>query len=183
VLLTGERGVGKSTAIRKVTDRLAALGVDVGGFKTVAGPEDESGLDMIYIMPYGENTDDPSAFSRERAVAVRDRRRARHESRAEVFDGLGAELLRRAPRDGLIVMDELGFMEAGARAFRDAVLSILDGRTPALGVIKPPRFDARAPFLAEARAHGRVSVFEVTAGNRDEAPELLFSHFAAILKL
>jgi nucleoside-triphosphatase len=174
IFLTGERGVGKSTAIRKLTDRLVSLRVDVGGFKTLPGPEDELGRDAVYIMPYGENAELASAFSRDRAVAVRDRRAFRYESYADVFDGIGAELLRGAARCDLIIMDELGFMEADALVFQKTVLSILDGVTPVLGVVKPPSASKRVPFLDVVRSHEKARVFTVTSENRDEIPDMLF---------
>ena len=52
----------------------------------------------------------------------------------EVFDGLGVELLRAQP-GSLILMDELGFLEQDAAAFRREVLRCLDGSIPVLAVI------------------------------------------------
>jgi nucleoside-triphosphatase len=173
IFLTGERGVGKSTVIGKLTDRL--VGVRVGGFKTLGGPEDESGNSAVYIMPYGENADDPRAFSENRKVAARNRRTFRYESYAGVFDGLGAKLLRCASHCDLIVMDELGFMEADAGGFQKTVLSFLDGAAQVLGVVKPqssPR-GASVVFLDRVRSHGNVRVFEITPENRDAAPDIL----------
>jgi nucleoside-triphosphatase THEP1 len=177
IFLTGERGVGKSTAIGKLTDRLVSLGLDVGGFKTLAGPEDESGCDAVYIMPYGENTKLASAFSRDRMVAIRNRRASKYESYADVFDGLGAELLRRAARCDLIIMDEIGFMEADAIGFQNAVLSVLGGATPVLGVVKPPSASKNLHFLDGVRFHEKVRVFTVRPENRDETPDMLFDFF------
>jgi nucleoside-triphosphatase len=178
MFLTGERGVGKSTAIRKFTNRLVLLRADVGGFKTVAGPEDERGRDAVYIMPYGENAECSLAFSKDRMVAIRDRRAFRYESYADVFDGLGAELLRRAAHCDLIIMDELGFMETDALGFQKTVFSLLDGAAPVLGVVKPPSASKSLPFLSGVRSHEKVRVFTVTPENRDETPDMLFDFFS-----
>ena len=63
----------------------------------------------------------------------------------------------------LIVMDELGPAEARAEAFQSAVLRVLDGKIPVLGVLQK----AESPFLRKAAEHPNVRVLEVTAENRD----------------
>ena len=50
----------------------------------------------------------------------------------EVFDTLGAQLIKSAPEGGIILMDELGFLENDARAFQSTVMRALDGETPAV---------------------------------------------------
>jgi nucleoside-triphosphatase len=179
----GARGVGKSTVIRGLTDRLAARGVEIGGFKTVAGPVSPLGRDAVYLLPYRERADDPAALSEACIVATRDRRAMRYESYAAVFDARGAELLRRAPRCGLIVMDELGFMEAEAHVFQEAVLSLLDGETPVLGVVKPPDAPAKVAFLEAVRGRRNMRLFTLTRENREEMPGLLYPLLEAALGL
>jgi nucleoside-triphosphatase len=175
----GERGVGKSTAIRRLTEGLLACGTKIGGFKTAAGPAPGDpgaapGRDAVYLLPYRAEAGEEE-FSEDRIVAIRDRRAARYEAYAPVFDAFGAELLRRAARCDLIVMDELGFMEAEARIFQDAVLSLLDGARPVLGVVKPPSASKNVAFLEKVRTHPNVRLFPLTRENRDAAPARLCS--------
>ena len=94
----------------------------------------------------------------------------------EVFDGLGAELLRRAAGDdacGLILMDELGFLEAGAAGFRKAVLDVLAGPKPVLGVVRQGLGAWQDAPLGE--------LWEVTKENRDAVPDRLRRRLAALL--
>jgi nucleoside-triphosphatase len=183
VFLTGERGVGKSTAIRAVTDRLAARGARIGGFKTVPGPEETPGRGALYMLPYGADANDPAELSAERLIARRDRAASRHEAYAAVFDEVGSDLLLRAADCDLIVMDELGFMEAEAFAFQAAVLSHLADATPVLGVVKPPSASKNVDFLARVRERRNVRLLTATRDNRDALPDLLYPFFARALGL
>ncbi|MDR2771094.1 MAG: nucleoside-triphosphatase [Clostridiales Family XIII bacterium] len=182
VFLMGERGIGKSTAIRALTDRLLACGADIGGFKTVPGPAEAPGRDALYLLPYRAGAGEPP-LSAGRVAAVRDKTRSRYEAYAAVFDELGAELLRRAARCDLIVMDELGFMEAEAHIFQAAVFSLLDGARPVLGVVKPPAASKKVAFLDRVRAHPNVRLVTLTRENRDGAQAYLYPLLARAMGL
>ncbi len=130
IFLTGGRGVGKSTALRRA---LKGCGMGIGGFMTDFGDTRYEETRTLWLLPWGHTPD----FSRGEVCA-----RLGPGGRQvfpEVFDRLGAELLRRAGEDpacGLILMDELGFLEADAAGFRAAVLEALAGPKPVLGVVR-----------------------------------------------
>ena len=65
----------------------------------------------------------------------------------------------------VIIMDELGFMESDAQAFRRAVLQTLDGETPVLAAVKN-RMDVE--FLRQVCAHPRAEVVPINPENREE---------------
>ncbi len=156
ILISGERGVGKSTLIQ----RLLAKNIrPVYGFVTKRLAADETGFHPIYIHPagapertYGDANRIGVCNSKEREVAL------------EVFDTLGAQYIFDARPGGIIVMDELGFMEARAEAFVQAVFRALDGSIPVVAAVKD-RFDV--PFLNEVRAHPNGRVYRIDAENRD----------------
>lgn len=122
ILICGERGVGKSTLIRRL---LAESTLPVGGFVTRRLPQaDGDGMFPIYLhaaaLPPEERPYDP-----EHLVGTCDSRRSIRYP--EAFDRLGPPLL---TSGGLLVMDELGFLENDAHRFQAAVLAALDGSTP-----------------------------------------------------
>lgn len=158
IFLTGSIQVGKSTIIRKVVEE---LNIDTGGFKTAAGNYSEDGGSDIFILGYNEplkncNTDNRVAhrFGKNypRAFA----------SYPEIFDTIGCKLLE-SNNCQLIIMDELGFMEADAFEFQRAVLSCLDGSIPVLGVIKP----METSFLNSIRLREKTHIIQVDELNRD----------------
>lgn len=115
ILICGERGVGKSTLIRRL---LAESTLPVGGFVTRRLPQaDGDGMFPIYLhaaaLPPEERPYDP-----EHLVSTCDSRRSIRYP--EAFDRLGPPLL---TSGGLLVMDELGFLENDAHRFQAAVLA------------------------------------------------------------
>ena len=155
ILICGERGVGKSTLIRRL---LAESTLPVGGFVTRRLTQaDGDGMFPIYLhaaaLPPEERPYDP-----EHLVGTCDSRRSIRYP--EAFDRLGPPLL---TSGGLLVMDELGFLENDAHLFQAAVLAALDGPVPVLAAIKPKETD----FLRRVRQHPCGEVFYITPESRE----------------
>jgi len=159
LFLTGEKQVGKSTIVDKVLGR---LGAPIGGFRSFGANYTDDGGSDVCIRGAGHD------------VGVHRLARRGGEQRGfvafpEVFDTIGVQLLRVDPACGVVVMDELGFMEAKAFAFQKAVMDCLDGDIPVLGVIKPREM----PFLDQIRAHPKVQILRVEVDNRDRIAEAI----------
>ena len=84
----------------------------------------------------------------------------------EVFEELGVKLLNEAKPDGVIVMDEIGFMEIRAERFCDAVLRALEGDIPVLATVKDTELGSE--FLDKVRKHPKAEVYMLTPDNREE---------------
>lgn len=165
MFLTGAVQVGKSTLL----NRWLAFHpeVNLGGFRTLAGPRGEDGGDSVHMVPAAG----PVEFSEANCVLRRARVRPGRGIRVypEVFDRVGVSLLAGSKDCEVILMDEIGVQEDGAARFRRAVLECLDGDIPVLGVVR-----GKAGLLTDAvRAHPKVKVAEVTPENRPEIFELL----------
>ena len=158
IVLWGQRGVGKSTLARRLLEDWKG---PVCGFITRSSPPDADGFRSIYLYA----ADDPMPVEHTHNRVGRTNR-MEHTMWPEVFDGLGVELLRAEP-GSLILMDELGFLEQDAAAFRREVLRCLDGNIPVLAVIK---HKTHISFLQEIRTHPRVQLYQVTEENRDALP-------------
>ena len=166
LFLTGEIQVGKSTIVSSVVSR---LGVPVSGFRTVSVFRDGGESDVFLIPASGSLSDCCSASLFARRVPGR-----RPEVREEVFVSCGVPLLSQCS-GGLVLMDELGWMESSSRlfqeaVFQEAVFSVLDGPIPVLGVVR----DQRLPFLDAVRDHPQVEVVVVTRENRDALRDRVF---------
>jgi nucleoside-triphosphatase len=155
ILICGEIGVGKSTLIQRL---LAHNARPVYGFLTRRLEADATGRHPVYINPAGAAK---CVYTAENRVGVCGSKFL--DVSPEVFDTLGVEYLS-APENGVIVMDELGFMEARAALFVQAVFAALDGHVPVIAAVKA-RFDV--PFLNRVRAHPNAQVFTITVKNRD----------------
>ena len=156
IILCGDRGVGKSTLIQKL---LEANTRPVYGFFTKRLAADETGFHPIYIHP--ANTAE-RVHTEENRIGTCDSKI--HNVSIEVFDTLGTQYLREALPGGIIVMDELGFMESQAGAFVQAVFAALDGEIPIIAAVKS-RYNV--PFLNKVRAHPKGVVYDINPENRD----------------
>ncbi len=166
ILICGEVGVGKSTLIQRL---LAQNTLPLYGFITKKLDPDENGFHPIYIHPAGARE---RRFDEENLIGTCDRRI--HNINLDVFNTRGVTYLQATP-GGIILMDELGFMEAKAEAFTRAVMKALDGDVPVVAAVKA-RFDI--PFLDAVRAHPNTILYRITIENRDD----LFSELLQIVR-
>ena len=155
-LIVGARGVGKSTLIRQV---LRELDYPFAGYET---RKEDALADPVHGSPvYIYDAGQPHVRSRENLLGYcKDRC---PEVYAEAFDRY-APKLRAVKSDGVIVMDEIGFMESASEAFCGAVLGHLDGNTPVLAAVK----HNDTPFLEQVRSHPNCRCFFLTEENREE---------------
>ncbi len=157
ILLTGGRGAGKSTLVRRTVD---ALNVHPGGFVTRF--DHPAAPDKTLFLGDGA---DMRAVARVRGGWV-------ERVHAEVFDGYGVQLVgRSAP---LVVMDELGRLETEARRFRAAVVRRMLGDTPVLAALGIRDGGWPSELL---RLPGAL-FFEVTEANRDALLEQIVARLS-----
>ena len=161
ILICGEVGVGKSTLIQRLLTQNTR---PIYGFITKKLEPDENGFHPIYIHPAGAIE---RVHKEKNLIGTCDRKI--HNINLDAFNTLGVSYLQ-AKSDGIILMDELGFMEAKAEAFTRAILDTLDGDIPVIAAVKA-RFDI--PFLEAVRAHPKGKLFMITRENRDRVYEEL----------
>lgn len=162
VFLTGEIQIGKSIALQKALTLLPQL--RPAGFRTKKTDDGEGGKSSVYIYPFSDETAASGAFNR---VGICNPG-CGQEVFPEVFDGRGVEILRGAEDARLIVMDEIGKMEAASGAFCARVRELIEGSTPILGVV---RKSGSTPLQEFIKHHSAVRLIEITEANRDSAPE------------
>ena len=79
--------------------------------------------------------------------------------------------------NGVVVFDELGFMESKATRFTDAVLQTLDRAPFCICAIR----DRQTDFLNAVRSHPRAVVFSITKENRDALREQILSRLPELM--
>jgi nucleoside-triphosphatase len=161
LLVEGRPGSGKTTAAVRLVELLRRQDVAVSGF--VTRELRERGKRVGFAL---ETLD--GRRGRLAHVGVRgDQRVGRYGVVHDDLERLAIPALR-APAD-VVVVDELGRMELGCAAFRDAVTALLD-RPVALVATVHTRPD---PFTDELKRRPSVTVLRLTASNRDELPDVI----------
>lgn len=163
IIICGERQVGKSTLIAKLQSELT---VPVYGVITKIMRKREDGFHEIYMF----RPDD-----RERRISeanhLADSDSVTRKVSPALFETMGVELIREARPGGVIILDELGFMEASAPEFCRAVLSAFDGDIPILAAVKQG-FE-NVDFLNKIKAHPKADLYMIDRNNRDALYEAL----------
>ncbi|MBD3347814.1 MAG: NTPase [Candidatus Eisenbacteria bacterium] len=161
LFVTGRPGVGKTTLIEKVLER---LDVRAGGFYTREIREGGKRVGFSIVGMDGE-----------RGVLAHvgiesEHRVGKYGVDREDLERVGVAALESAIEEAdLVVMDEIGRMELCSPLFRDAVIRALDCPGPVLGTIQ----DRSNEFLDGVRSRDDVSVVRVTEENRDELADAL----------
>lgn len=155
IFLTGNVQVGKSTIIRRLLATEWFCRKKIGGFRTISQEK------FVYIMGANQSLAD---CSEKNICGRRYMDRFNIESYPDVFDEVGCGFLQDVQGVDIILMDELGFLEARSYRFQHRVLEILDGEIPVIGVVKP-KHDL---FLDRIRNHPAVEIVEITPENREE---------------
>jgi len=152
-------GPARSLKSELIARLLEATERSVHGFITRRLDADETGFHPIYIHPAGRAVREHGSGN---LVGTCDSKV--HHVNTRVFEELGVEYLD-APFGGIVVMDELGFMEAGADAFTRKVLTLLEGDLP---VIASTKARTDIPFLCNVRSYPNCRVYAVTPENFEE---------------
>ena len=155
ILICGPRGAGKSFLIETLLQRWDH---PIYGYITRSTPRDEQGYHSIYMYPAGTIERPQTRRNHVGDCNSRERR-----VNPQVFEELGVECLQ-WNSDGVIVMDEIGFMECSSPAFLSRIRTALDGDVPVIAAVKA-RFDV--DFLNEVRSHPKAHCFTITKENRE----------------
>jgi nucleoside-triphosphatase len=163
ILLTGRPGIGKTTVIAALAERLAAAGIV--GFYTEEIRE-RGTRRGFRVETFGGQTGSLALVGFKSSARV-----GRYGVDVAAFEGLVVPELAR-PGD-VVLIDEIGKMECFSARFIAAVRQLLDGPTPVVATVAAKG----AGFIAEVKARFDVEVIEVTTANRDELPARLAERY------
>jgi nucleoside-triphosphatase len=166
LLLTGAPGVGKTTIVRRVAERLAKR--RLGGFYTaeirVSG--ERQGFRLVGF--------DGS----ERVLAHVNFRAAPRVSKYGVdvaaLDSVAENLLAPRPDVSVYLVDEIGKMECLSPRFVEAMRGLLDARAVVIATVAVKG----GGFIAEVKGRPDALVWEITRANRDAMPERIAAWLA-----
>jgi nucleoside-triphosphatase len=160
ILISGRPGSGKSTAARKIAQLLHEAGVTVAGFVT---EERRRGRRRVGFTV--------ASFQGEEAVLAGvdlpgPPRVGKYGVDVAAFETVALASLRALPRDGAVVIDELGKMELTSAAFRDAVEEVFAAAIPVVATVHVYGH----PFTDRLKRRPDVEVVTLGPSNRDRLP-------------
>lgn len=159
IVIAGKRQVGKSTLVNRL---LTDCDKPVYGFRTAVGGSLKQGYRSFFIHPA-----DCIDRTESEENHIGDGNGVNHFFYSEVFDNYGVKCLE-AKSNGIILMDELGFMENEAELFKARVLECLNDDIPVIATAKAGHdYD----FLNSILKHPNAKVFYIDEENRDRLYE------------
>jgi nucleoside-triphosphatase len=161
LLLTGEPGVGKTTLICAIAERLK--GITCAGFYTEETRRGGQRIGFRIVTLDGQQGYLASLGTQPPTVG-------KYSIHVEEFERLVLPLLNPVTqRADLYVIDEIGKMELLSRPFRNRIIELLEQPTNLLATITK-RGDG---FIDQILHRSDVELIEVTRKNRDDLPEEL----------
>ncbi len=161
ILLTGRPGVGKTTVIKRVVER---VGGDAGGFYTTEIRQAGRRQGFRIVTLDGQE----GILSH---VDIKGRPRvSRYGVNTRDLEEVGVAALLRATMDAdLVIVDEIGKMELFSEAFRQAVADAIESDKPVLGTVMA----GPEPWVDALKGLPQVAVLEVTRENRERMVSLV----------
>jgi nucleoside-triphosphatase THEP1 len=160
IFLTGPIRVGKSTALKKSLLKLAADGIKIGGFKTYKGNNPYG----IHICAYDEDM----YFDANNRIGLWDGEMM--QANLKVFADFAEKIQKESQNIQLMVMDELGFLEARSDIFQKTVLDILASPLPVTGVLRQLNISWQKPIYQDSK----TQLIEISLLNRDQISDLIY---------
>ncbi len=164
VALTGKPGIGKTTDVKRVIERIRDRAV---GFYTeeIRHPETKMRLGFKVITTDGKEGILAEKFKPSKFKV------GSYGVNVEEFESLVIPVLEEAlkDKDKIIVIDEIGKMELFSEKFKRIVKELLN-RKDLNAVITIPVKDVD-PIVREIRERNDIVKMEITLSNRDEIPD------------
>lgn len=162
LLLTGRPGVGKTTVVKQVAER---LGDRAGGFYTEeirGGSQRRVGFRLVTL-------DGDTAIMAH--TDLRGKRRpqvSRYGVDVAVIEDVGVAALRQAIGSRqVVIVDEIGKMELFCESFKEAVSDAVEAKNPVLAAV----MSGTHPWVDDLKAKPGVELWRVTVANRDALAE------------
>ncbi len=171
IAVTGSPGVGKSTVVAKVAEKLTSQsGFKIGGIQTTEIRREgyREGFSIRDLA-----TGKTGTLSH---IKGRGPRFGKYHVNLEDLGRIGVKALRNALSCDLVVIDEIGPMELISESFIAAVEEILESDKSVLAVL---HHSSRHPLAQRIRKE--FEILTVDKKNRDELPEKIFNCFAGQL--
>jgi nucleoside-triphosphatase len=166
ILLTGESGIGKSTAIKKMISLFDAMYLT--GFYTEEIREKDSRVGFIINTLDGKQGVLASIYSDSEL------RLGRYGVNKEIFEELCLPCIIGGMESGkTLIIDEIGLMQLYSDKYKELLLHLVASNYPTIGTI----FYHSHPWIDDFKVNKNIRLIELTPENRDNIPMDLYKIF------
>ncbi|CAO2826854.1 unnamed protein product [Amaranthus hypochondriacus] len=183
ILISGSPGVGKTTLLIRVLERLRASNpnLKVQGFYTreIRQGNERVGFEVITVNGQRgilASINHPSPDS-QRWPTV-----GRYRVDVASFETVALPELEIKDDTDLFVIDEVGKMELYSSSFLPAVIRLLNTNVPLLATIPIAKYGRDIPGVARLRNHPGATIYTLYPHNRDLYRERVYSHVVDLLR-
>jgi len=162
--LTGRPGIGKTTVLLRIIEKLRKRGLKIGGM--ISREVRENGYRVGFkILSLDNGREGWLAHVRQPVgpkigkyrVCMRD------------LESIGVDAILRATKESeVIIIDEVGPMELFSQPFKQAILESLNSGKTVLGTI---HYRVKTPIIMQIKEREDTTIIEVTRENREDLPE------------
>ncbi|KAH7278328.1 hypothetical protein KP509_38G036100 [Ceratopteris richardii] len=180
LLVTGPPGVGKTTLITRVVEKLKGTHPDlkVRGFYTreIRQSGERTGFEIVTID--GQSGSLASSLSGSNSWP----KVGKYKVDVAGFEALALPELEVNSSDAqLFVIDEVGKMELFSSAFFPAVWTIFNSNIPVIASIPIPKYGRDIPEVARIRNHADTMLYSLTKNSRDRVCLEVYDHLKSLL--
>ncbi|CAN6463883.1 unnamed protein product [Victoria cruziana] len=182
ILVTGPPGIGKSTLVMRVVERLrtALPDLKVQGFYTREIRQGTERVGFEVVTMQGQRGPLASTTSSRQTTKVPTV--GKYKVDVASFESLALPEMQVKEETDIFVIDEVGKMELFSSSFFPAVLQVLESNIPILASIPIPKFGRDIPEVARLRNHPNASVYMLNVGNRDLIKDEVAAKLLNLLK-
>lgn len=183
ILVTGPPGVGKTTLIMRVLQKLkdAHPQLKVQGFYTreIRQSGERTGFEVVTV---DGRTAVLSSVTPMSGGSARWPNVGKYKVDVKGFESLALPELEIKEDTGLFIIDEVGKMELFSTSFFPAVLHVLDSNIPVLASIPVPKFGRDIPEVASIRNREDAILHKLSKDNRDRVMEQISSQLSSLCR-
>ncbi|XP_045186896.1 nucleoside-triphosphatase THEP1-like [Mercenaria mercenaria] len=167
IMLTGQPGIGKTTLVKKVCEKLEDENWQCQGFYTEEKREDGQRVGFDVVTFDGQSGALARVVDRDNPVAGRSYMVGRYNVLLQSFEKIALPSLAIKPSEytRVIVIDEIGKMELFSRSFTQTVKDLLKHPKTTVFATVPVRAN---PFVEEIKNRDDVQLYTVTKENRNQ---------------
>ncbi|XP_020580826.1 cancer-related nucleoside-triphosphatase homolog isoform X1 [Phalaenopsis equestris] len=181
-LVTGPRGVGKTTLVMRVVESLRASHpeLNIQGFYTREIREGSARVGFEVVTLDGRRGTLATSIASRKSLSWPCVGKYRVDLPS--FETIALPELEVKEGTDLFIIDEVGKMELFSSSFYPAVLRVFESNTPILATIPIPKYGRDIPEVSGLRNHPKATVCTLNAGNRDAIKETIYAQIVSLLR-